>query len=167
FEAMLFAMMGRVVDWLSTVQPALLWTQERENLLLLCGIVMLSVTLVALQTLFKHQALAGNFPMQLRWNFHRLMLNQSMGFYQDEFAGRVAAKVMQTALAVRDVCMIMGDILVFVIIYFVTLMSVVGTFDRWLLVPFLAWAACYALALKWFVPRLGKVSRLQADARSL
>src|SRR5690606_22821110 len=115
----------------------------------------------------KHQTLAGNFPMQLRWNFHRLMLNQSMGFYQDEFAGRIAAKVMQTALAVRDVCMITGDILVFVVIYFVTLVSVVGTFDRWLLVPFLAWAACYALALKWFVPRLGKVSRLQADERSL
>lgn len=167
FEAMLFAMMGRVVDWLSTVQPALLWTQERENLLLLCGIVMLSVTLVALQTLFKHQALAGNFPMQLRWNFHRLMLNQSMGFYQDEFAGRVAAKVMQTALAVRDVCMIMGDILVFVIIYFVTLMSVVGTFDLWMMLPFMSWAALYSLALRYFVPRLSRVSKMQADARSL
>ena len=167
FEALLFAMMGHVVDWLGKVAPAQLWEQERGTLLLLGGVVLLSTVLVALQTFFKHQTLAGNFPMQLRWNFHRLMLNQSMGFYQDEFAGRIAAKVMQTALAVRDVCMITGDILVFVVIYFVTLVSVVGTFDRWLLVPFLAWAACYALALKWFVPRLGKVSRLQADARSL
>jgi ATP-binding cassette subfamily B multidrug efflux pump len=167
FEALLFAMMGRIVDWLSKVQPALLWTQERNSLLTLAGVLILSVILVALQTMFKHQALAGNFPMQLRWNFHRLMLNQSMGFYQDEFAGRVAAKVMQTALAVRDVCMIMGDILVFVLIYFVTLVSVVGTFDLWMLVPFMSWAALYGVALRYFVPRLSKVSRHQADARSL
>ncbi len=167
FEALLFAMMGRIVDWLAHVPPELLWEQEGDNLLWLAAIIMLSVVLVALQTFFKHQTLAGNFPMQLRWNFHRMMLNQSMGFYQDEFAGRVATKVMQTALAVRDVCMITGDILVFVFIYFVTLVSVVGTFDRWLLVPFLTWAFFYLCALRYFVPRLSKVSRKQADARSL
>ena len=72
--------------------------------------------LVALQTMFKHQAMAGNFPMRLRWNFHRWMLGQSMGFYQDEFAGRIATKVMQTALAVRDTILIVADILVFVVI---------------------------------------------------
>ena len=167
FEALLFAMMGRIVDWLAHVQPSQLWQQEGKHLLLLAAIVMASVVLVALQTFFKHQTLAGNFPMQLRWNFHRMMLNQSMGFYQDEFAGRVATKVMQTALAVRDVCMITGDILVFVLIYFITLVSVVGTFDRWLLVPFLSWAFVYLCALRYFVPRLSKVSRKQADARSL
>ena len=62
--------------------------------------------LVALQSTIKQQALFGNFPMLLRWNFHRLMLGQSMGFYQDEFAGRIATKVMQTALAVRDTWLI-------------------------------------------------------------
>lgn len=167
FEALLFAMMGRIVDWLAHVEPAMLWQQEGDNLLWLAAIVMLSVILVALQTFFKHQTLSGNFPMQLRWNFHRMMLNQSMGFYQDEFAGRVATKVMQTALAVRDVCMITCDILVFVLIYFVTLVTVVGSFDRWLLVPFLTWAFFYLCALRYFVPRLSKVSRKQADARSL
>jgi ATP-binding cassette subfamily B multidrug efflux pump len=167
FEALLFAMMGRIVDWLGKVEPAMLWTQERSSLLLLAVVVIASTGLVALQTFFKHQTLAGNFPMQLRWNFHRMMLNQSMGFYQDEFAGRVATKVMQTALAVRDVCMITGDILVFVIIYFVTLVSVVGTFNTWMLVPFLSWASLYAIALRYFVPRLSRVSRTQADARSL
>ena len=167
FEALLFAMMGRIVDWLARVEPAMLWTQERSSLLLLAAVVMLSTVLVALQTFFKHQTLAGNFPMQLRWNFHRMMLNQSMGFYQDEFAGRVATKVMQTALAVRDVCMITGDILVFVIIYFVTLVSVVGTFNTWMMLPFLSWAVVYGLALRYFVPRLSHVSRAQADARSL
>jgi ATP-binding cassette subfamily B multidrug efflux pump len=90
-----------------------------------------------------------------------------MAFYQDEFAGRVAAKVMQTALAVRDTILILTDILVFVTIYFVTMIAVVGGFDSWLLLPFIGWLACYLLSLWWFVPRLSKVSRSQADARSL
>ncbi len=167
FEALLFAMLGKVVDWLAAVEPARLWTDEGGTLLLLAAIIVGSIALVAVQTMLKHQSLAGNFPMRLRWNFHRLMLGQSMSFYQDEFAGRVSAKVMQTALAVRDTCLIMTDILVFVTIYFVTLTLVVASFDAWFLAPFLGWLALYALVLRWFVPRLSKVSRAQADARAL
>src|SRR5690606_29573894 len=110
FEAMLFAMLGNIVDWLGKVDPSQLWRQERGHLLMLGGILLASPLLIALQTLIKHQSLAGNFPMRLRWNFHRHMLDQSMHFYQDEFAGRIAAKVMQTALAVRDTWMIVADI---------------------------------------------------------
>ena len=120
---------GKVVDWLGRVQPQRLWADEGASLLLLGAILLGSTVAVALQTIFKHQTLAGNFPMLLRWNFHRLMLGQSMGFYQDEFAGRVATKVMQTALAVRDTVLIVADILVFVVIYFVTMVAVVGSFD--------------------------------------
>ena len=167
FEALLFAMLGRVVDWLAKVEPASLWAEEGSTVLLLAGIIGGSIALVALQTMLKHQTLAGNFPMRLRWNFHRMMLAQSMAFYQDEFAGRVAAKVMQTALAVRDTILILTDILVFVTIYFVTMVVVVGSFDSWLLLPFIGWLCCYLLSLWWFVPRLSKVSRSQADARSL
>lgn len=167
FEALLFAMLGKVVDWLAAVEPAQLWASEGSKLMLLAAIVVGSIALVAVQTMIKHQTLAGNFPMRLRWNFHRLMLGQSMGFYQDEFAGRVAAKVMQTALAVRDTCLIMTDIMVFVTIYFVTLVVVVGSFDTWMLVPMLGWLLCYVTALRFFVPRLSRVSRAQADARSL
>jgi ATP-binding cassette, subfamily B, multidrug efflux pump len=167
FEAVLFSMLGRVVDWLAKVQPSQLWAQERGSLLLLAGILLASPLLIALQTLFKHQALAGNLPMRLRWNFHRLMLGQSMGFYQDEFAGRIAAKVMQTALAARDVVMIVCDILVFVVIYFVTMAAVVGGFDLWLLLPFVGWLVLYVTALWFFVPRMGRISAQQADARSL
>ncbi|MCK9684331.1 ABC transporter ATP-binding protein [Scleromatobacter humisilvae] len=167
FEALLFAVMGHVVDWLSHVQPAQLWSQERGKLLLLAALLTLSPLLVAVQASLKYQTLFGNFPMRLRWNFHRMMLAQSMSFYQDEFAGRVAAKVMQTALGVRDVVTTITDILVFVVIYFVTMIAVVGGFDLWLLGPFLAWLALYGCALRYFVPRLGKVGQLQADARSL
>lgn len=167
FEALLFNMMGGIVDWLSTTPKDQLWTQQREHLLALAAILMASPVIVWLHTTLKHQTLAGNFPMRLRWVFHRLMLSQSLSFYQDEFAGRVAAKVMQTALAVRDTCFILGDILVFVIIYFFTMTAVVGGFDLWLMAPFLGWLVLYGLAVRWFVPRLSRAARSQADARSL
>ncbi|MDP9046006.1 MAG: ABC transporter ATP-binding protein/permease [Pseudomonadota bacterium] len=166
FEAVLFAFLGRVVDWLGATTPARLWADQGPHLLLLGAVLLGSVGLVALQSLLKQQALAGNFPMLLRWNFHRLMLAQSLHFYQDEFAGRIAAKVMQTALAVRDAWMILAELLVFVVIYFVTIMAMLGSFDRWLLLPFGVWVACYAAALWFFVPRLGEVAKAQADARS-
>ncbi|MGL1832061.1 ABC transporter ATP-binding protein [Rhodocyclaceae bacterium SMB388] len=167
FEAVLFAMLGHVVDWLAAAEPARLWSDHGGTLMILAAVVLGSSFLVALQTMLKHQTLAGNFPMRLRWNFHRLMLGQSMSFYQDEFAGRVSAKVMQTALAVRDTCLIMTDILVFVTIYFVTMIIIVGGFDSWMMVPFFVWVTLYVSALWWFVPRLSRVSRRQADARAL
>ena len=167
FEALLFSMLGRVVDWLSKVAPAQLWAEQKVHLLILAAILLSSSLMIALQSLLKQQALAGNFAMRLRWNFHRNMLAQSLSFYQDEFAGRVAAKVMQTALAVRDTWMILADILVFIVIYFVTIAAVVGNFDLWLLVPFLGWLGLYALSVWYFVPRLGTVAKAQADARSL
>jgi ATP-binding cassette subfamily B multidrug efflux pump len=167
FEALLFAMMGRIVDWLADVAPSELWARERNSLLLLGMVLVSSIALATLQTVVKHQTLAGNLPMRLRWNFHRLMLAQSMSFYQDEFAGRIATKVMQSALAVRDVWMILADIMVYVIIYFVTMSAVLGHFDLWLLAPFALWLGLYLISMRYFVPRLGRVAQQQADARSL
>jgi len=167
FEALLFSMMAHVVDVLAKVKPENFFAQEGATLKLLSAVLAVSVVFAAMQALFKYQGLYSNFPMRLRWNFHRAMLEQSMGFYQDEFAGRIATKVMQTALAVRDTWLIFADILVYVVIYFVTLLVVVAAFDAWLLLPFLGWLALYALTLSYFVPRLGKVAQAQADARSL
>jgi ATP-binding cassette subfamily B multidrug efflux pump len=167
FEALLFAMLGRVVDWLAAVEPARLWDTERGSLLLFGAILLASPLAIAAHTLLKHQTLAGNFPMRLRWNFHRRMLGQSMSFYQDEFAGRVATKVMQTALAVRDTVMTVADIVVFIVIYFVTMVAVVGTFDLVLLLPFIGWLVLYVASVAYFVPRMSRVGKAQADARSL
>jgi ATP-binding cassette, subfamily B, multidrug efflux pump len=83
------------------------------------------------------------FPMRMRWNFHRLMLNQSMSFYQDEFAGRVATKVMQTALAVRDVWFIVADIMVYVLVYFGSMVGIVAYFNSLIAIPFLVWLFAY------------------------
>lgn len=167
FEALLFAMLGSVVDWLSQTAPAELWAKEKGNLLLLGLILVGSIALIGLQAISKYQGLSSNFPMRLRWNFHRHLLGQSLSFYQDEFAGRVSAKLMQTALAVRDCWLIVTDILVFITIYFVTMLGVVGSFDLYLLLPFGLWLLCYLAALRYYVPRLGQAASQQADARSL
>ena len=167
FEALLFAMLGRVVDWLAEVEPAQLWAQERHSLLLLGAIIAASPLVVWAFSLIKYQVLFANFPMRLRWNFHRLMLGQSMSFYQDEFAGRVATKVMQTALAARDAWMTTMDILAFIIDLFHHHALGGRQFDLWMLVPFLGWLALYIACLRFFVPRLGRVSAAQADARAL
>ena len=167
FEALLFGFLGSMVDWLAKMQPETLWAEQGSTLVLLAIALLASPLVLTIQAMLKQQTLAANFPMLLRWNFHRLMLGQSMSFYQDEFAGRVATKVMQTALAVRDCVMIVTDILVWVSVYFISMVIVAAHFDTWLLVPFGVWLALYASAMRYFVPRLGKVSQAQADARSL
>jgi len=167
FEALLFAMMAYVVDLLAKVPAAELWAREGATLLLFAGAMAASVAVAGVWALFKYQAVFGNFPMRLRWIFHRLMLEQSMGFYQDEFAGRIATKVMQTALAVRDTWLLFADILTYVVIYFATMLAVVGVFDWRVTLPFFGWLSLYVLTLSYFVPRLGRVAQAQADARSL
>jgi ATP-binding cassette subfamily B multidrug efflux pump len=167
FEAALFAVLGRIVDWLASGRTGQLWVEQGLTLAILAGLVIASVLGVALQTIVKHQTLAINFPMRLRWNFHRLMLGQSMAFYQDEFAGRLTTKVMQTALAVRDTLFVMADVLVHMGVYVITMTILAGAFDTRLVIPFMVWLALYIGALFYFVPRLGHIGKEQADARSL
>jgi len=167
FEAYLFSLLANVVDWLAKVDPARLWETEGARLGALAALLAGSILLIALQSMIKQQAIAGNFPMLLRWNFHRLMLGQSVSFYQDDFAGRISTKVMQTALAARDTWIIVTELLAFVVVYFATMLAVLGGFDRWMLVPFLGWLALYLAALAYYVPKLGRIAKEQADARSL
>ena len=166
YEALLFAVLGRVVDWLGSVAPADLWAQRRTELIGIMVLLLASIALVALQTSVKHQVLAINFPLRLRWNFHRLMLGQSMAFYADEFAGRITTKIMQTALAVRDMIFTTTDVVVGMGVYLVTILALLAGFDARLLLPFALWMVAYGLACWYFVPRLGKVGKAQADARS-
>lgn len=166
-EALLFGFLGRIVDWLANVPPAQLWQQEGRTLLLLALAIACIPLLFVMHAMLQMQALNGNFPMRLRWVYHNLMLRQSMGFYQGEFSGRVAAKVMQTALAVRDMCNILCDVMVFVVVYFITLVALVGQFHPLMLLPFGLWLLAYVGTLAYFIPKLARVSQRQADARSL
>jgi ATP-binding cassette subfamily B multidrug efflux pump len=166
-EVWMFGFLGNIVDWLSV--------QNRETFLETEGwklagmafvVVFLLPAMALLQSLFHQQTLMGNYPMRIRWDVHRYLLKQSMTFYQDEFAGRIATKLMQTALAVRESVIKLIDVLNYVIVYFLGMLYIVGSSDWRLAMPLVAWLGGYILLLRYFIPRLGKVSAEQADARS-
>ncbi len=167
YEAALFAMMGRVVDWLSSATPATFGELHFGTLAGFVAILAGSVVLIALHTMVKHQVLAINFPMRLRWLFHRLMLEQSLSFYANEFAGRVTTKIMQTALAVRDALFMSVDVVIGVAAYLLGILALAASFDWRLMIPLALWALGYGAACAYFVPRLGRVGSEQADARAL
>ncbi|KZC86309.1 ABC transporter, ATP-binding protein [Neisseria flavescens] len=166
-EALMFQFMGKVVDWLGTYTPQTLFVEKGHALIGMMAMVAFFAVWTFFASSVRLQTLQGVFPMRLRWNFHRLMLGQSLGFYQDEFAGRVSAKVMQTALALRDVVMTVADMVVYVLVYFITSGVILSSFDAWLILPFICWMIGFAMIMRLLIPKLGKTASRQADARSL
>ncbi len=166
-EAVLFQFMGTLVDWLGTFTPERLWQEKGHLLIGMAALLLISIVWGFLASTVHLQTLQGVFPMRLRWNFHRLMLGQSLSFYQDEFAGRVSAKVMQTALAVRDTVLTLADMFVYVLVYFITSGVVLVALDSWFLLPFITWIILFGLILRTLIPKLSKTAQRQADARSL
>lgn len=166
-EALMFQFMGKVVDWLGAYTPQTLFVEKGHALIGMMAMVAFFAVWTFFASNVRLQTLQGVFPMRLRWNFHRLMLGQSLGFYQDEFAGRVSTKVMQTALALRDVVMTVADMVVYVLVYFITSGVILSSFDAWLIVPFICWMIGFAMIMRFLIPKLGKTAARQADARSL
>ncbi|MDO4433008.1 MAG: ABC transporter ATP-binding protein [Alysiella sp.] len=166
-EALLFQFMGKITDWLTQYTPQTLFNEKGWALAGMVFLLLFFVVWRFFAANVRLQTLQGAFPMRLRWHFHRLMLNQSLGFYQDEFAGRVSAKVMQTALAVRETIMTFADMIVYVGVYFMTTGIILATLDGWLLLPFIIWAILFALTLYILIPKLAQTAQNQADARSL
>ncbi len=118
-EVWMFSFLGNIVDWLTAANRATFLADEGWRLAGMAAIVLVALpTMVWLQSLINMQTLIGNYPMRIRWQVHRYLLKQSMTFYQDEFAGRIATKLMQTALAVRETVMKLADMLNYVVVYF-------------------------------------------------
>ncbi|WP_372016812.1 ABC transporter ATP-binding protein [Pseudoxanthomonas sp. 10H] len=166
-EVALYAFTGSIVDRLSSHTPATFLQEEGWNFVLM-GLVVLVVmpALNLLSAMVIHQTLLGNFPMRIRWRVHRYLLRQSMGYFQDEFAGRIATKLMQTSLAVRETVIKLLDVGNYVIVYFGGALIVAASADWRLMLPFAAWLVAYAILLRYAIPRLNKVAQEQADARS-
>ncbi len=166
-EVSLFGFMGQLVDWLIEKDPATLWQTEGDTLLLMGLLTAVGIPLlILLHAAIIHQTILGNFPMAIRWSAHRYLLKQSIGFYQNEFAGRIATKVMQTALAVRETATKLLDVMVYVLVYFSAMVFLVADSDFRLLTPLLIWLLLYIGLQCYFVPRLKEVASRQADARS-
>ena len=135
-EVSLFGFMGQLVDWLVKKNPETLFQDEGTTLMLMGGMVIIVMPiLVLLHALIMHQTLLGNYPMSIRWLAHRYLLKQSVSFYQDDFAGRIATKVMQTSLAVRETVMKLLDVLVYILVYFTSMLVMIASADLRLVIP--------------------------------
>ncbi|MEX3011974.1 ABC transporter ATP-binding protein [Hoeflea sp. TYP-13] len=167
-EVFLFSFLGDIVNWLSESSRDEFLAKEGTRLIWMSVLVLVVLPLIVwVQSLLTHQTLLGNYPMIGRWQMHRYLLRQSLSFFADEFAGRVATRVMQTSLAVREAVMKVLDVLVYVVVFFITMLVMVAAADLRLAAPLLIWIAVYIGMIVYFVPRMKRISRQQADARSM
>ncbi|WP_394146969.1 ABC transporter ATP-binding protein [Shewanella atlantica] len=167
-EVSLFGFMGELVDMLIANEPETLFEQEGRKLIGMTLLVLVIIpTLVLLHALIVYQGLLGNYPMSIRWLAHRYLLKQSVSFYQNDFAGRIATKVMQTSLAVRETVTKLLDVLVYILVYFTSMVVMIANADLRLMAPMLIWLCLYIGLQFVFLPKLKRVSTEQADARSI
>ena len=166
-EVSLFSYMGQLVDWLTAYTPETLFIKQKSELIKMAVMLLLVLPIVVFfHSAILHQALLGNYPMSIRWLAHRYLLRQSVSFYQNEFAGRIATKVLQTSLAVRETVTKLLDVLMYIVVYFGSMVFLVAEADWRLMIPLLVWLVLYICVQLYFVPRLKKIASSQADARS-
>lgn len=166
-EVALFGFMGKLVDWFTEHDRATFLADEKWTLISMGFVVLVLIpSFILLRSLFSRQALLGNFPMRIRWQAHRYLLSQSLSYFQNEFAGRVATKVMQTALSVRETVMKLLDLMVYIGVYFISMVVLIFSADWRLSLPLVVWLGVYIIILRILVPKLKEVSQRQADARS-
>ncbi len=166
-EVTLVRYMGELVDILSSQNRVDFWLQHGDRLLTMAVLVLVIMPILALvHSMLLHQSILGNFPMAVRWMVHRYLLKQSVGFFQRDFAGRVATKVMQSSQATRETVMKFVDLMVYLAVYLVSMLVMITQADSMLVIPILIWLGIYILIQCYFVPRLKQISTEQADAQS-
>lgn len=166
-EVSLFGALGSLVDWLNSTTPETLWQEYGTPLAIIGVTLLIGLPLIILvHALLIHQTMLGNFPMAIRWKAHRYLLQQSVNFFQDEFSGRLATRLMQTSLAVRETVMKLLDVAVYICVYFGSMVLLMAALDWRLAIPMVLWLAGYVALLSYFLPRLRQISTRQADARA-
>ena len=167
-EVYFYGFIGSLVDFLANANRDTFW-QDHGGKLIVMGVLILAVqpVLLFIAETSSHQGLRGNYAMRTRWLAHRYVLRQSMEYFQNDFAGRLATKVMQAALGVRDAVMKVAEVAIYVSVYFAGAMILLATSDWRLMIPLTVWLLGYALTCWYFVPVLEKQSSAQADMRSL
>lgn len=166
-EALFFICLGLLVDWTQSSSPSEFIHNHGTNLMfmvIVAGIVLPVATV--LHSLLLRQTVSSNYPMQIRWQVHRYLLEQSLSFFTEEFAGRIANKVMQTAMAVRTSVLKLMDVLVHLMVYFATMAWMLADADLYLAIPLMVWLVLYLNAVFIFIPKLRRMAQAQADTRS-
>jgi len=166
-EVSLFAFLGAVVDWLSSANQETFLIENRERLWWWAFVVMILLpAAISFRSLLTFQTLFENYPMSVRWKSYRHLFGQSLSFYQNEFAGRVATKVMQASQAVRETIMQVLQLGIYATISFLGVIVVLMGFDGRLLLPLFIWLLLYIGILYFFIPRLKQRAEKQSNARS-
>ncbi len=159
--------MGRVVAMVSKV-PADRFFGESWRWLLGMAVVVLIVRpgITLLRYLVNNQALAAPFTGLVRWQAHWHVVRQSWAFFQNDFAGRISNRVMQTAPSVRSTLTATITTVWYIIVYGVSAVALTASAERWLAVPILLWFSGYAALLYFLVPRIRERSKVSSIARS-
>ncbi|WP_420004595.1 ABC transporter ATP-binding protein [Arenibacterium sp. LLYu02] len=165
-EIGLISYMGRVVDILSGT-PAEVWQNHGVELILMAVFILLvRPALQLLDVLLLNNTILPNFGTLIRWRAHKHVLRQSVGWFENDFAGRIANRIMQTPPAAGEVVFQVFDAITFALAYLVGAAVLLWSADPRLLIPLLFWFALYAVLIKWTVKRVGPASQAASDARS-
>jgi len=167
-EVVLLYYMGRIVDLLAETGVSGFWAAHGWELLLAALLILIArPVLFALHHLFLEQTLASNMQELVRWRAHRQLLGQSMGFFQNDFAGRLTNRVMQLGPAVEDSTYMVFEAIWFAAAYVITAIILVAGFDIWLMVPMVLWVVTYVWFTRSIALRVAVASEKMSDSRSM
>ena len=166
-EIWLLYYLGRVVDILGTAEPSEAWDLYGTELLLVAAFILIGRPLI--QTVdvgLLNNGVLPNFGTLIRWRGHRHVLRQSVGWFENDFAGRIANRIMQTPPAAGDAIFQIFDAIAFALAYVIGAIVLLSTADIRLALPLLGWLALYAVLVRWTIIRVGPASKASSDARS-
>ncbi len=167
-EVWLIFYMGRVVDLMETTPAASFWAAHSVELILVSlFILFLRPALQALDVVLLNNAILPNFGMLMRYRNHRHVLRQSVGWFENDFAGRIANRMMQAPASAGEVIFQIFDAVSFSLAYFIGAAFLLSTSDQRLLIPLLMWFALYGLLVRWTILRVGPASEAASNARSV
>src|SRR5262252_8379350 len=159
--------MGRIVTLVTSIPPHRFLGETWPWLVGMAVVVLVARPLVGLtRYLITNQAIAAPFTGLIRWQAHFHVVRQSWAFFQNDFAGRISNRVMQTGPAVRQTLVASVTALWYVLVYGVTAVVMTAAADVWLTLPIFAWFAGYIALLWYFVPRMRDRSKISSEARS-
>jgi ABC-type multidrug transport system fused ATPase/permease subunit len=122
--------------------------------------------MMTIDSLVRNNAVIPNVTTLIRWQSHWHVLRQSWSFFQDDFAGRIANRVMNTANSLRETVVSSIRAVWYILVYGISALILMLSTDVWLALPTLAWMCCYLVFLWYFVPRMRDLSKLSSEARS-
>ncbi|WP_435165095.1 ABC transporter ATP-binding protein [Falsirhodobacter sp. 1013] len=158
---------GRVVDLLATGTPQDVWASHGTEIIgVALAVLFLRPLAAAANTALLHNTILPNFGTLIRWRAHRHVLRQPVGWFESDFAGRLANRIMQTPPAAGDAVFNVFDAVAFAATTAVGSLVVLGQADPRLMVPLLIWFASYGLLMRWTVRRAGPAAKASSDARS-